>query len=106
MTREHRTDINLTVVRDRYSTTEKPASRKLLIPLNPIFLSRGNSIRRGCDRNFDDGRSKPVIVRFRALVRTGTTLVSWIPVVRWERALAWGGIGGHCPSRRGLRLCV
>jgi len=82
-------------------------SRNPSFILNPIFLSRGDSVRGGGDGNFDNGRSEPVVVRFRGLVRTGAAFVSsWIPVVWWEGTRSWGGIRGRRPSRYRLRLAV
>jgi len=79
-------------------------SMKLSFP--PIFLSCSNSIRRGGDSNFNDGRSKPVIVRFRGLMRTGAMLISWVPVVRWEGTRSWDGIRVRRPSWYALRLGI
>ena len=48
---------------------------KLSFPLNPIFLSRGDGVRRGGDGDFDGGRSELVVASFRGPMRAGATLV-------------------------------
>ena len=48
---------------------------ELSFPLNPIFLSRGDDIRRGGDGDLDDGRSELVVASFRGPTRASATLV-------------------------------
>lgn len=72
---------------------------KLSISLNPIFLSRGDSACIGGDGDLGDGCSELVIVSFRGLVRTGATLVCWIPVVWREGTQSRGRNRGRLRYR-------
>ena len=75
--------------------------KTLSVFLNPILLSCGDGVRSRGD--FNDGRSEPVVFRFRSLVMTGTTLVSRIPSVWRKGTQSRGRVDrGHFRYRLGL----
>jgi len=80
------------VLTQSWATSDK-SPRKFSIFFNPILLSCGGSIRGSGNGDLDDCRSEPVIARFRMLVRTSATLVSWIPIVWREvaQSRSWNG---------------
>ena len=94
---------NYRFIRGKYSIYSHPiADGELSFSLNPILLSRGDSVRRSGD--LDDSRSEPIIARLRGLMRTGATSVCWIPVVWRERTRSWGW--NRAGFRHRLRPCV
>jgi len=94
--------INYRFIRGNYSITDTTAGGKLSFSLNSILLSCDDSVRRGGD--LDDSRSELVIARLHSLMRTGATLVSWIPVVWRERTRSWDW--SRAGFRHRLRPCV